>query len=47
VGTWFLLTLPTEVMKRFMGSNMLATGLLAAGILLSGSDSGDRLSAQS
>jgi hypothetical protein len=34
VGTWFLLTLPTEVMKRFMGSNMLATGLLAAGILL-------------
>ncbi len=34
VGTWFLLTLPGEVMKRFMGSNMVATGLLAAGILL-------------
>ena len=34
VGSWYLLTLPTEVMKRFMGSNMIATGLLAAGILL-------------
>jgi len=34
VGTWFLLTLPGEVMKRFMGSNMLATGLLVAGLLL-------------
>lgn len=34
VGSWFLLTLPGGVMKRFMGSNMLATGLLAAGILL-------------
>jgi hypothetical protein len=34
VGTWYLLTLPTEVMKRFMGSNMVSTGLLAAGIFL-------------
>ena len=34
VGSWFLLTLPGEVMKRFMGNNMFATGLLAAGILL-------------
>jgi len=34
VGTWFLLTLPAEVMKRFMGNNMVATGLLTAGILL-------------
>jgi hypothetical protein len=34
VGTWFLLTLPGEVMKRFMGNNLLATGLLATGILL-------------
>ena len=30
----FLLTLPGEVMKRFMGNNILATVLLAAGILL-------------
>jgi hypothetical protein len=34
VGTWFLLTLPGEVMKRFMGNNMFSTGLLATGILL-------------
>ena len=34
VGSWYLLTLPAEVMKRFMGSNMAATGLLASGILL-------------
>ncbi len=34
VGSWFLLTLSPEVMKRFMGSDMAATGLLAAGILL-------------
>lgn len=34
VGIWFLLTLPTEVMKRFMGNNLLATGLLAVGIML-------------
>jgi len=34
VGTWFLLTLPSEVMKRFMGGNTVATGLLATGILL-------------
>ena len=34
VGTWFLLTLPVEVMGRFMGNDKLATGLLAAGILL-------------
>lgn len=34
VGTWQLLTLPAEVMMRFMGKNMLATGLLAAGFLL-------------
>jgi hypothetical protein len=34
VGTWYLLTLPTEVMKRFMGTSMLATGLLVAGLLL-------------
>jgi len=36
VGTWFLLTLPGEVMKRFMGKNMLDTGLLTVGILLAG-----------
>ena len=30
VGSWFLLTLPGEVMKRFMGNNILATVLLAA-----------------
>jgi len=34
VGTWYLLALPSEVMKRFMGTNTLATGLLAAGLLL-------------
>lgn len=34
VGVWFLLTLPSEVMKRFMGGNTVATGLLATGILL-------------
>ncbi|MDD2309482.1 MAG: hypothetical protein PHH91_07865 [Desulfuromonadaceae bacterium] len=34
VGTWFLLTLPGEVMKRFMGNNMFSTGLLVTGILL-------------
>lgn len=34
MGTWFLLTLPGEVMKRFMGESILATGLLIAGILL-------------
>jgi len=34
LGTWFLLTLPKEVMMRFMGSNILSTGLLVAGILL-------------
>lgn len=34
VGTWFLLTLPDEVMKRFMGGATVATGLLAVGILL-------------
>ncbi len=34
LGTWFLMTLPTAVMKRFMGNDMLATGLLMAGIFL-------------
>jgi hypothetical protein len=34
VGSWFLLTLPGEVMKRFMGNNMFSTGLLVTGILL-------------
>lgn len=34
VGTWFLLTLPSEIMKRFMGGTTVATGLLATGILL-------------
>lgn len=34
VGTWFLVTLPTEIMKRFMGGNAGATALLGAGILL-------------
>jgi hypothetical protein len=34
VGTWFLLTLPVEIMKQFMGNDKIATGLLTAGILL-------------
>ncbi len=34
IGTWFLLTLPQEVMKRFMGGDALSTALLAIGILL-------------
>ena len=34
VGIWLLITLPTEVMKRFMGGDVVSTGLLAAGIIL-------------
>ncbi|MDD2541292.1 MAG: hypothetical protein PHH28_09670 [Desulfuromonadaceae bacterium] len=34
MGALFLLTLPGEVMKRFIGDNALATGLLTVGILL-------------
>lgn len=34
VGTWFLLVLSPEVMKRFMGGAVGATALFAAGILL-------------
>lgn len=34
VGAWFLLTLPTAVLKRFMGGDPIATVLLLAGILL-------------
>lgn len=34
VGTWFLLTLPREIMLRFMGGSMVATALLAIGLLL-------------
>jgi len=34
VGTWFLLTLSPEVLKRFMGGDTLATIFFAAGLLL-------------
>ncbi len=34
VGIWFLITLPSEILKRFMGGNNLATGLLAVGVVL-------------
>ncbi len=34
VGTWFLITLPSEILKRFIGGNSLATGLLVAGVIL-------------
>ena len=34
LGTWFLLTLAPEVMKRFMGGDALATVFLVAGVLL-------------
>ena len=34
VGTWFLLTLPGEVMMRFMGGDLLSTALLTVGIVL-------------
>ncbi len=34
VGIWFLLALPKDVMMLFMGQNILATGLLGAGIVL-------------
>lgn len=34
VGTWFLLILPTEVMKRFMGGDLVSTVLLAVGLLI-------------
>lgn len=34
VGTWFLLTLSKEVMKRFMGGNTFSTVLFAVGIVL-------------
>lgn len=34
VGVWFLLTLPQETMKRFMGGDALSTALIALGILL-------------
>ena len=34
VGTWFLLTLPMEVMMRFMGRDTLSTGLFIAGLIL-------------
>ena len=34
VGLWFLVTLQSDVMKRFMGENTVTTGLLAAGVLL-------------
>mgnify|MGYP000845359435 CR=1 FL=1 len=33
-GIWFLLTLPQETMKRFMGGDTISTALLALGILL-------------
>jgi hypothetical protein len=34
VGSWFLLTLAPEVLKRFMGGDTFATAYLAAGFLL-------------
>lgn len=34
VGTWFLMTLTPEVLKRFMGGDTLATIYFAAGVLL-------------
>jgi len=34
VGTWFLLTLAPEVLKRFMGGDTLATVYLVVGVLL-------------
>ncbi|MGB4598664.1 MAG: hypothetical protein WBI04_01650 [Trichlorobacter sp.] len=34
VGTWFLLALSPEIMKRFMGGTVGATALFAAGMLL-------------
>jgi hypothetical protein len=34
MGFWFLLTLSPEVMKRFMGGNLLSTVLLIAGVAL-------------
>jgi len=34
VGIWFLLSLPSATMKRFMGGDMISTALLSIGILL-------------
>jgi len=34
VGIWFLLALSPETMKRFMGGNIVSTGLLVAGLAL-------------
>jgi hypothetical protein len=34
VGLWFLLVLPSEVMKRFMGGDLVSTVLLAVGLLM-------------
>lgn len=33
VGVWFLMALPTEIIREFMGRNVAATGVLVVGVL--------------